>query len=141
MNNKEFNTTLSYISTNGRDCVIRTMHQAGQIVRSENLKDFILITLLILLMIRNFIKNKDTLREFKKLNKAQLLGVAINFILTVIVATVLIFYGGNWIAGQFSNIFLKTSVFAFIVLLVLYFIGSLSNKAMSKITHGILPKD
>lgn len=117
------------------------MHQAGQIVRSENLKDFILITLLVLLMIRNFIKNKDTLREFKKLNKAQLLGVAINFILTVIVATVLIFYGGNWIAGQFSNIFLKTSVFAFIVLLVLYFIGSLSNKAMSKITHGILPKD
>lgn len=105
------------------------------------MNDFVLIFLLVLLVTRIFIKNKDTLREFKKLSKPQLLGVILIFIFDVIVVTTLIYYGGNWIMGQFSNIFIKAFGFTVIVFIVLYFIGTLSDKVLNKITNGALPKN
>ncbi len=93
-------------------------------------------------MIYSFIvNNKETLRAFKELGKLQLLGVALTFVSTVVVASALIFYGGNWIAGQFSNIFLQSFSFLVVVFLVFYSIGTVSDKVMSKITNGALPKN
>ncbi|PIC74484.1 hypothetical protein [Sporosarcina sp. P17b] len=103
--------------------------------------DFILIFLLILLVTRIFIKNKETLREFKKLNKSQLLGVFLTLIFDIIVVTTLIYYGRNWIMEQFTNIFLQALSFLVIVFLVLILIGKLSDKVVNKITNGILPKN
>ncbi|QUW20606.1 hypothetical protein JSQ81_12155 [Sporosarcina sp. Marseille-Q4063] len=105
------------------------------------MNDFVLITLLVLLMARTFIKNRDTLRAYKKLSKTQLLGVVITFIFTVVIATTLIFYGKNWIAGKFSNIFLESFIFVVIFFFVFYFIGTISDKVMNKITKGALPKN
>ncbi|PID13873.1 hypothetical protein CSV63_15730 [Sporosarcina sp. P34] len=104
------------------------------------MNDLVLISLLVLLVIRNFIKDKETWREIKKLHTSQLIGVTINFILTVLAITTLIFYGGNWLAAKFSNFFLQSFSFIVIVFLVLSCIGTLSDKAMNKITNGALPK-
>ena len=104
------------------------------------MSDLLLILLLVLLVIRNFIKDQDTWREIKKLHTKQLLGVTINFIFTVLAITTLIFYGGNWMAGQFSNIFLQSFAFLIIVFVVLISIGTLSDKVMNKITNGALPR-
>lgn len=92
-------------------------------------------------MLRNFIKNKDTWKAFKKLNKTQLLLAVMYFLFTVFAAAVLIYYGGNWLAGQFSNIFVQAAVFALVVFVVFYFLGNLSNKMMRKITDGLLPRE
>ena len=104
------------------------------------MNDYVLISLLVLLVIRNFIKDKETWREIKKLHTSQRIGVAINFVFTVLAITSLIYYGGNWMAGQFSNIFLQSLVFLIIVFLVLIRIGTLSDKMMNKITNGTLPR-
>lgn len=104
------------------------------------MNDYVLIILLVLLVIRNFIKDKETWREMKKLHTSQFIGVAINFIFTVLAITTLIYYGGNWLAGQFSNIFLQSFAFLIIVFLVLISIGTLSDKVMNRITNGALPR-
>lgn len=104
------------------------------------MNDYVLISLLVLLVIRNFIKDKETWREIKKLHTNQRIGVSINFVFTVLAITTLIYYGGNWMAGQLSNIFLQSLVFLIIVFLVLISIGTLSDKMMNKITNGTLPR-
>lgn len=113
----------------------------NKIKRCGGLKEFLFIALLVLLMLRNFIKNKDTWKAFKKLNKTQLLLAVMYFLFTVFAAAVLIYYGGNWLAGQFSNIFVQAAVFALVVFVVFYFLGNLSNKMMRKITDGLLPRE
>lgn len=101
----------------------------------------IFIVLTTLLIIRILLNNKETLSTFKKLSITQIIGVTINITLTVVIATTLIYFGGNWLAGLFSNIFLQIMIFTITTLLVLYVISYLSNKAMYKITNGILPKE
>lgn len=88
------------------------------------MKDIIITIFLVLLMARNILKNKETVKIIKKLKKTQLAGIALSFVFTVLTATVLIYYGGNWIAGQFSNSVLRYLVFGVIVLMVLYVMGT-----------------
>ncbi|ARF16123.1 hypothetical protein [Sporosarcina ureae] len=104
------------------------------------MNDYVFILLLVLLVVRNLVKDKETWREIKKLHTRQRIGVAIHFVFTVLAITTLIYYGGNWLAGQFSNIFLQSFAFLLIVFLVLISIGNLSDKMMNKITNGTLPR-
>lgn len=91
--------------------------------------DWLLVILLALLAARNFLHSKETLRELKKLSKARLAGVAVTFIITVAGAASLVYYGGNWMMGLFSNIFLKASVFTLVLFLVFYPVSKLSSHA------------
>lgn len=103
--------------------------------------DYVLIILLVLLMTRTFIKNKETLKEYKNLSKTQLLGVAITFIFTVGISTALVVYGKNLIEGKFPSPFLEAFIFLVIFFFVFIIIGTISDKMMKKITNGVLPKD
>lgn len=111
-----------------------------ELVRSENLIDYVLIFLLVLLVIRIFIKDNETLREFKKLNKNQLISVSLTLLFNIIAVTFLIYYGRNWIMEQFANIFLQALSFLALVFLVLILIGKVSDQVVNKITNGVLPK-
>ncbi|AXI00934.1 hypothetical protein DV702_15185 [Sporosarcina sp. PTS2304] len=103
--------------------------------------NYVLIILLALLMARAFIKNRETLKEYKKLSKTQLLGVIITFIFTVGTSTALIVYGKNLIEGKFQSPFLEAFIFLVILFFVFISIGTISDKAMKKITKGVLPKE
>ncbi len=101
------------------------------------MKDILIIILCVGLTIYHISNNKGMLKQLKKI---QLFGVAITFIFTVILATILIFYGGNWIAGLFSNIILKYLVFGVIVIATFYLLEIIVNKVLYRITDGVFPE-
>ncbi|WOV86987.1 hypothetical protein QWT69_14075 [Sporosarcina oncorhynchi] len=103
--------------------------------------DYVLIILLVLLMTRAFIKNRENLKEYKKLSKTQLIGVIVTFIFTVGTSTALIVYGKKLIEGKFPSPFLEAFIFLVILFFVFIIIGTISDKAMKNITKGVLPKE
>lgn len=105
------------------------------------MSDYVLIILLVLLMTRTFIKNRETLKEYKNLSKTQLIGVIVTFIFTVAASTALIVYGKNLIEGKFPSPFLEAFIFLVIFFFVFIIIGTISDKVMKKITKGVLPKE
>ena len=100
--------------------------------------DNILSVLSIVIMLSIFYKNRTTLKE---LTKFQLLGAAICYLFAILIAFVFVYYGGNWVAGQFSNTIFNSIIFIAVILIVLYPTVSILNKLLHKITNGILPKD
>ncbi|MGN7477756.1 hypothetical protein ACTHOQ_07860 [Solibacillus silvestris] len=102
------------------------------------MKDILMIALSFLLIANNIFRNRGTL---KKLTKIQVLGVGISYLIAIIAAFIFVYYGGNWIAGQFSNSVLKYIISFAVVCFVLYFCVSILNKMLQKVTNGILPKD
>lgn len=101
------------------------------------MKDVLNIIVCVCLIIYHISNNKSSLKQLKK---TQNFGVAITFIGALIAATILIFYGGNWIAGRFSNIVWKYLIFGVVVIATLYLLGIIVNKVLYKITDGLLLK-
>ena len=103
-----------------------------------NMIDILMTTLFIVILIRAILKNRKILKE---LTKRQIFGVVISYLITVFIAFIFIYYGGNWVAGYFSNIFFKYVIFLVVVCIALYLCISILNKVLQKITNGILPKN
>jgi len=97
---------------------------------------FFKILLAILTFVYVISKNKKIL---KQLTKPQIFGVVISYLAVVFIAFILIYFGGNWIAGHFSNTLFKYMVFFAVVCVSLYLCISLLNKVLDKITNSILP--
>lgn len=91
---------------------------------------FVIMVLLIL-------KNRKTL---KKLTKFQIVGVGVSYLFAILIAFIFIYYGGNWIADQFSNTFFKYMIFLAVVYVSLSVCKSILNKVLERVTNGILPK-
>jgi hypothetical protein len=102
------------------------------------LKSIQMTTLFIVIVIYNIRKNREILKQFTKL---QIIGVGISYLIAIFLAFILIYYGGNWLAGQISNIILKYVVFIVIVLIALYLCVGILNKVLQKITNGVLPRN
>lgn len=102
------------------------------------MKDLLMFILLISLIVYQISNNKNILKQLKK---SQVFGVAVTYIAMIIVATIIIYYGGNWIAGLFPTIILKYLVFGIIVIATFYYLGILVNKVLYKITGRVLPKN
>ena len=103
------------------------------------MNDYVLVILLILLVLRIFFKDKETFAELKKLSAAQLTGVILTYLVTLVAITVLIYYGGNAFAGLFNNIFLQAFSFLVIVFVVLASIGTAADRVLNRITDGRFP--
>ncbi|BAQ10608.1 transcriptional regulator [Bacillus sp. OxB-1] len=102
------------------------------------MKSILMTTLFIVIVIYNIRKNREILKQFTKL---QIIGVGISYLIAIFLAFILIYYGGNWLAGQISNIILKYVVFIVIVLIALYLCVGILNKVLQKITNGVLPRN
>lgn len=101
------------------------------------MKDILMSVLFIIITIYIIWQNRKTL---KKLTKIQLIGVVLSYLVAIFVGVFLVYYVGNWIAGQFSNIFLKYIIFLAVVCIMLIFCGGILRKVLEKITNGTLPK-
>lgn len=101
------------------------------------MKDILITVLSIVIMIYVILKNRKII---KQLIKFQIFGVGISYLFTIFIAFILVYYGGNWIAGQFSNTFFKYIIFFAVVCIALYLCVNILNKVLQKITNGILPK-
>ena len=60
--------------------------------------DILMTTLFIVILIRAILKNRKIL---KKLTKYQIFGVVISYLITVFIAFIFIYYGGNWVVEYF----------------------------------------
>lgn len=82
-------------------------------------------------------KNKE---KIAALSGRQMVGAAVAFILTVFVAFVSIYYGGNWLVSFLSNGILKTAIQFLIIIFVISLCTSLLNKMLKRITNGIIDR-
>ncbi|MCA0971607.1 hypothetical protein LCM20_13450 [Halobacillus litoralis] len=76
-----------------------------------------------------------------KLTHLQLATALLGYLVTVSIGFVFIYYGGNWLAGVFSNVVIKYGVFVSVVLVTLYVCKGLLGKWLHKATGGVLPKE
>ena len=97
------------------------------------MEDIIKILLSIVLMIIVILKNR---KMFKKLTKSQIFGVGVSYLIAIFLAFILIYFGGNWVTGHFSNTLFKYMVFLVVVCVSLYLCVSILNKVLQKITNG-----
>lgn len=102
-----------------------------------SLEHILMVILFIIVTIQKISENKKVL---KALSKNQLVGVGLSYILSILIAFVCIYYGGNWIAGYIPNEIIKFLIQVMIILLTLYLCVSMLNKTLKKITKGVLPE-
>lgn len=81
-------------------------------------------------------KNRKVVRE---LSFSQSVFALLSFLAAVAIAFVSIYYGGNWIAWQFSYSAVRFVVFVLIVLLTLSLWSWILRKVLHEITNGVLP--
>ena len=98
--------------------------------------DFIFFIISMTIIVSVIFKNKKIL---KQLSIAQRIGVGLSFLATVLIAFIGVYFGGNWIAAQFSSTIFKYIVFFIIVCLVIYPCKFMLGKVLNKITKGVLP--
>ena len=104
--------------------------------RGNYMNDIFKILLFIITLIYVIAKNR---KIFKELTKSQVFGVVISYLAVIFIAFILIYFGGNWVAGHFSNTIFKYVVFFAVVCISLYLCIILLNKILQKITNSILP--
>ncbi|WP_121610015.1 hypothetical protein [Mesobacillus foraminis] len=79
-------------------------------------------------------------KTLKKLNKTQIMGVFISYILTVIIAGICIYYGGAFLTERFQNEWIRLIIRFSVVLVTLWLAIVTLNHILQKITKGIFPK-
>lgn len=102
------------------------------------MKDWFSVVLLVVLIIYQTYNHRDLLR---KLNKRQLLGIVLTYSMAILVATIIIYYGGNWLANLFPTTLLKFIVFMVVVIVTFIGIGFVISKVLHRITGGLLSED
>lgn len=101
------------------------------------MKDIFMSALFFIITIYIIWQNRKTLKE---LTKVQLFGVVVSYLVAIFFVFCLIYYGGNWIAGQFSNMVLRYIIIIVVVCIVLFLCGGILQKVLEKITNGVLPR-
>ncbi|MFC0190122.1 hypothetical protein ACFFJY_17635 [Fictibacillus aquaticus] len=100
-------------------------------------KDLVFLTLFIIVVVYNIVKNRNLLKELTIL---QLLGTGVSYLAAIMLAFVSIYYGGNWISGFVSNRFLEVTVQFVTICFTLMFCGYILPFLLKKMTNGVLPK-
>jgi hypothetical protein len=75
-----------------------------------------------------------------KLTKLQILGAAVSFFVTLLIAYMIIYYIGNSVSGYFENKILKVTSELFLVIITLSLCGKGLRILLQKITEGALTK-
>ncbi|WP_113927966.1 hypothetical protein [Bacillus sp. P14.5] len=81
-------------------------------------------------------KNRDLLKTF---TKTQIFCVAVSYIAATIAAFVCIYFFGNWIASFVQNSFIRFIIFFAVIITTMFVCISILNRALKKITNGVLP--
>lgn len=102
------------------------------------MENIFMFVILIMIVIKNISSNRDLLR---KLSVVQIFGVGFSYVATVVLAGLVIYYGGNWLAGFFSNGIIKFIIQMTVIIVVLYTLVGILNRILAKITNGMLPKN
>lgn len=84
------------------------------------------------------ITNVDNLKE---ISAWQSMVVILSFFITIAIATVTIYYGGNWLVGFITNGFIKNIIFLILVLFVITMMSKGLNKTISKVTKSAIEKE
>lgn len=100
--------------------------------------DSILLAVGFVISILIVMKNRKIIQ---RLSMSQMIFVVFSYIVTVFIAFIGIYFGGNWIAGQTSNLFFKYFIFFIIVVITISFCKILLGKVLHKITKGLLPSN
>ena len=86
---------------------------------------FVAITIYIIFKNRNLLKG---------LTMLQISGVLISYLISVVLAFACIYYGGNWLAGFFTNFILRLIIKIIVIYIVLAICVNLLNKVTTKFT-------
>ncbi|MDA3129352.1 hypothetical protein ACFPTR_08520 [Aliibacillus thermotolerans] len=88
----------------------------------------------IALIVNFLMKNKQKL---KLLNFQQIIGILLSFIVSVALATFLIYYVGNWIADQIPYEWMSSLFFFLLIVTVLIGVKLSLHQWIEKITNGM----
>ncbi|MGE7094301.1 hypothetical protein ACQKII_23295 [Lysinibacillus sp. NPDC048646] len=99
---------------------------------------FIIIAYCIFVAINLIHKNRESIRQ---LTAKQLILASFAYLSTVFLGVICIYYGGNWIAGQFSSRFLQSVVFILIIIITTSLCQWPLRKILNRVTSGIFPKN
>ena len=102
------------------------------------MKDILIATLSIVIIIWRIYKSKETMKACSKL---QILGISISYMFATIIAAMFIYYGGSWIADKISIKILGYTVQLILIFIVLFSCVSILNKVLHKISNGLLPNN
>ncbi|MFB7142171.1 hypothetical protein ACFCYN_21325 [Gottfriedia sp. NPDC056225] len=100
--------------------------------------DILMTIMLIIITIYKILKNRKIIKELTKL---QILGVIITYLMTIFLMFICVYYGGNWIGGDLSNLFVRKLIQIIVIIITLILFGSVLEKTLKKITNGVLPKN
>lgn len=100
-------------------------------------KDLVFLTLFIIVVIYNIVKNRKLLKELTIL---QFFGTGVSYLAAILLAFVCIYDGGNWISGFVSNRFLEITVQFATIGFTLIFCGYILPFLLKRLTNGVLPK-
>ncbi len=89
-------------------------------------------------MIYKVMKNRKIMKELKII---QILGIIVSYTIVILVASVIIIYPGNWIAGFSPNNIGRVFIQVIIICITLYISRSLLKIALLQITNGVVPKN
>ena len=99
---------------------------------------FIIIAYCTFVVINLIYKNRESIRQ---LTAKQLILASFSYLSTVLFGVICIYYGGNWIAGQFSNRFLQLVVFILIIVITISLCQWPFRKVLNRVTSGIFSKN
>lgn len=99
--------------------------------------DYIIIASFPILAIYKIYKNRDLIKKF---SKTQIVGIALSYLAAISLAFICIYSIGNWAAGYTPNSIIKFVILITVILASLMISISILNKALEKLTNGVLPK-
>lgn len=102
------------------------------------MQNFFSVILLIVLIIYQVYSHREKLKQLKF---SQIAGIVLTYLLTIAVATIVIYFGGNWLANLFPTTALKTIIFTIVVIATFIGLGLVVPKILKRITGGIFSKD
>ncbi|MFC9542445.1 hypothetical protein ACFTQ7_21620 [Lysinibacillus sp. NPDC056959] len=100
--------------------------------------NYIIIAYCIVVAINLIHKNRESIRQ---LTAKQLILASFVYLSTVFLWFICIYYGGNWIAGQFSSRFMQLVVFILLIIITISLCQWPLRKILNRVTSGIFPKD
>lgn len=102
------------------------------------MQNFFSVILLVGFIIYQTYSHREKLRQLKF---SQIAGIVLTYLLTIAVATIIIYFGGNWLANLFPTTTLKTIIFTIVVIVTFIGLGLVVPKVLTRITGGIFSED
>lgn len=99
--------------------------------------DYIIQILSTITFLYVIISNRKAIKHtFQKLTILQLIFVVLSYLVTIAIATILIYFGVNWIARFIPFHFLKFAIKIILAALILFGCISGLNKMLKRVTNG-----